>query len=416
MKLFALVCLTLFLATSAATAADPPRFELKDGDRVAFIGNTFVEREQVDCYIETALTSRYPDRNITFRNLGYSGDTVTGEARGLCSGWSQFEAPDKAFERLRKLVAEYKPTVLLINYGMTESFLGPEKLPEFTANYNKMLDALIAAAGTSPRVVLMSPNYHEDLGRPLPDPAEHNKSLKLYSKAIEEVAAKRGGFFIDLFWMTKSAPARLTSNGIHLTPYGYWYIAGMIEVWFSGQAVLGWSATLDLTVTPPKIKEAWHVKLSDVKLTNGTLEFTALGDHLPCIPMAPALPPAAGPQPNGLFVSTLPPGQHPLKVGNRVCAEVENEKAEPHATGFIEEGPDFDQVEELRKLIVAKNFDYFNYQRPDNDSYILAFRKREQGRNAVEIPQFLPFVEEKEKQIAVLRVPKPVTYTLEKVK
>ena len=73
---------------------------------------------------------------------------------------------------MRKLVAEYKPTVLLINYGMTESFFGPDKLPEFTANYNKMLDALCEAAGTSPRkLVLMSPNYHEDLGRPLPDPA-----------------------------------------------------------------------------------------------------------------------------------------------------------------------------------------------------------------------------------------------------
>ena len=87
-----------------------------------------------------------------------------------------------------------------------------------------------------------------------------------------------------------------------------------------------------------------------------------------------------------------------------------------HKLGDVDQGSDLEQAEELRKLIVAKNFDYFNYQRPDNDSYILAFRKREQGRNAVEIPQFLPFVEDKEKQIATLRVPKPVTYTLEKLK
>ena len=82
---------------------------------------------------------------------------------------------------------------------------------------------------------------------------------------------------------------------------------------------------------------------------------------------------------------------------------------------FFTAALNFDQTETLRKLIVAKNFDYFNYQRPDNDSYILAFRKREQGKNAVEIPQFLPLVEEKEKQIAALRVPTPATYTLEKV-
>src|SRR5579863_7470142 len=167
------LCLPALLCASFARGADEhPKIELKDGDRVAFIGNTFVEREQNDCYIETMLTTRFPDKNITFRNLGYSADTVTGSARGLCTGWSSFESSDQAFLRLKKLVAEFKPTVLLMNYGMTESFTGPQGIPTFKENYNKMLDALSAAAGTSPRIVLMSPNYHEDLGKPLPDPAE----------------------------------------------------------------------------------------------------------------------------------------------------------------------------------------------------------------------------------------------------
>ena len=73
------------------------------------------------------------------------------------------------------------------------------------------------------------------------------------------------------------------------------------------------------------------------------------------------------------------------------------------------------QAEQLRKLIVAKNFDFFNYWRPENDTYILGYRKGEQGRNAVELPQFKPLVEAKEKEIARLRVPQPVTYTLERV-
>ena len=57
----------------------------------------------------------------------------------------------------------------------------------------------------------------------------------------------------------------------------------------------------------------------------------------------------------------------------------------------------------LRQLIVSKNADFFNYWRPENDTYILGYRKHEQGRNAVELPQFKPLVEAKEKEIARLR-------------
>jgi len=38
-------------------------------------------REQRYGYWETVLTSRFPNKNVTFRNLGWSGDTVWGEAR-----------------------------------------------------------------------------------------------------------------------------------------------------------------------------------------------------------------------------------------------------------------------------------------------------------------------------------------------
>src|SRR5665213_2224338 len=118
MKQFVLLFAIASLAPlTFAAPTTKPIFTLNDGDRIAFIGNTFVEREQKADYIETMLISRFPRANVTFRNLGYSADTATGEARGLCAGWTQFEKPDKAFERLRKLVAEFKPTVLLINYG-----------------------------------------------------------------------------------------------------------------------------------------------------------------------------------------------------------------------------------------------------------------------------------------------------------
>ena len=75
-------------------------------------------------------------------------------------------------------------------------------------------------------------------------------------------------------------------------------------------------------------------------------------------------------------------------------------------------GPERDQVEQLRKTINAKNLLFFYRWRPQNITYLFGFRKHEQGNNAVEIPQFDPLVEAKEKEIARLRKPVPHVYEL----
>jgi len=67
-------------------------------------------------------------------------------------------------------------------------------------------------------------------------------------------------------------------------------------------------------------------------------------------------------------------------------------------------GPWLDQAEKLRQTIVEKNRLYFNRWRPQNETYLFGFRKAEQGKNAVEIPQFDPLVEQLEKEIALQRL------------
>ena len=59
----------------------------------------------------------------------------------------------------------------------------------------------------------------------------------------------------------------------------------------------------------------------------------------------------------------------------------------------------------LRQAIVAKNSLYFHRWRPQNWTYLFGFRKHEQGRNAVEVPQFEELVKAREAEIAKLRVP-----------
>ena len=104
--------LTVLLQLLAATpllAAEP--FSLENGDRVVFVGNTLIQCEQRYGYWETALTSRYPDKNVTFRNLGWSGDSVFGDAQ------ASFGKPSDGFNHLKEHVLSLKPTVIVIGYG-----------------------------------------------------------------------------------------------------------------------------------------------------------------------------------------------------------------------------------------------------------------------------------------------------------
>src|SRR5262245_17737228 len=200
----------------AAQPDNPPKaFEFKDGDRIVWIGNTLVEREQRYGYWETALLAANADKNITLRNLGWSGDTVHAEARGRFD----FDKPDVCFRQLVSLTLELKPTVILISYGTNESFEGQEGLPKFEQGLEKLLDALKPA---NARVVLFPPMLFEP---GVPD--ERNKNVLLYADAIQKVAGKRSVGFINPGVILKQklesmpAPVRLSDNGMHLTEEGY---------------------------------------------------------------------------------------------------------------------------------------------------------------------------------------------------
>jgi len=63
-------------------------------------------------------------------------------------------------------------------------------------------------------------------------------------------------------------------------------------------------------------------------------------------------------------------------------------------------GPaDCEPTLELKQLIAAKNQLFFHRYRPQNETYLLLFRKHEQGNNAVEIPQFDPLIQQADEKI-----------------
>ena len=178
-------------------APQNPTFELLDGDRVVLLGDTLIEREQAFGYIESRLTVRWPDRHITFRNLGWSADSVLGESR-VSFDWNKSE--EEWFQQVKSQISSVKPTVAILGYGMASSFAGEAGLPKFKADLNKLIDTIQELAkDTKVRFILIGPIRHETLGPPLPDPTAHNTQLELYSKAIQQLAQQRDFPFINLF-------------------------------------------------------------------------------------------------------------------------------------------------------------------------------------------------------------------------
>jgi lysophospholipase L1-like esterase len=394
-----------------AQGDQPPLFELHDGDRIVFVGDTLIERDQRYGYLETLLTIGNPDKNLIFRNLGWSGDTVGGISR------SGFDRPEAGFEQLRQQILAVKPTVVVVGYGMADSFAGEAGLPAFEQGLSRLLNVIDS---TKARVAFLSPVAHANLGRPLPDPTGHNRDVVRYRDVIKRVAKQRSANFVDLFDVFdsfySSLPAGrtggyrlLTDDGIHLTKDGYWNADLLISV-VLGQDRAASARELVLDKRGEIVGQE-GARASEVEITGVGLRFKMVDRFLPLPEQSALSQPGLGRR--RLWVRDFPPGRYDLKIDGATVATASSEGWKKGVT--LKSGPEFDQVEALRAAINRKNELFFYRWRPQNITYLLGFRKHEQGNNAVEIPQFDPLVAEQETTIARLRKPVAHVYELSRV-
>ena len=376
-------------------------FELKNGDRVAFLGDTFVERAIRFGHIETALAARWPDRNIVFRNIGWSGDSVGGRARAF------FDPIDAGFENLKSHVQLADPSVVFVCYGAMASFEGEAGLDAFIRNYNTLLDTV--ATGDR-RLVMLSPTPREALGHPMPDPTIQNQNLKVYTEALRLLASKRGIPFVDLFsTLVTSSAARqtkaITDNGIHLNNYGYTLAAERIV-----QALAEYSSVKRLSLDKDgAVKEAMGISASVSIDSDGGLGLELQDERL-------SLSPLGGDHSQNLeiAVTNLPRGNYRLEYDGKAIVTGSAQKWKRGIQLAWE--PSNEQAEELRAAVNRKNEHFFHQWRPQNETYIRGFRKHEQGQNAADLPKFDPFIEAEEMKISTLKKPQAYRLTFKRVK
>jgi hypothetical protein len=217
------VLAALVLAAAPAAGAGPA-LELQRGDRVMLVGNTLAERQLLFNHVETSLLIRFPDLQLTIRNLGWSGDTPALQPRPLNFG-----------DDTRHLTAQ-RADVMLVFFGQSESFGGEAGVAAFERDLEAYLARHLAArynGRSAPRIALVSPIAHERLPRLVHVDAEgRNRELARYTEAMRRVAARVGVPFADVFTPMREAMAKaatpLTINGIHLNEAGDRAFAGVL--------------------------------------------------------------------------------------------------------------------------------------------------------------------------------------------
>jgi putative heme-binding domain-containing protein len=221
-------------------AAEATRLKIEPDDHVCLIGNTLAERMQHDGWLETLLHDRFPQHRLTIRNLGFSADELTVRDRS-----EGFGSPDEH-------LARQEADVVLAFFGFNESFQGEAGLDKFKADLDGFIKHTLSQqynGQSAPRLVVFSPIAHEVLPDPnLPDGAENNARLAIYTEAMAQVCGANGVLFVDLFGPTKSLYARatapLTINGVHLTDEGNRQLAGVIDgaLFGSRGTAIDWAA------------------------------------------------------------------------------------------------------------------------------------------------------------------------------
>lgn len=381
--------------TSITESLQTP-FELKNGDRVVFLGNSLFEDDFQYGYLELALTTRWPGRDVTYRNLGWTGDNVYGVARSTITN------PPTGYDLLMEHITKAQPTVVFVGYGGIEAQEGEAGLAMFTDGLTKLIDKIDQLGA---RTVLLSPIPVLSADS-VANLTKRNAMLERYAATIAKMAEERGKRFVDLFKPIQEAgkTAVLTDDGVHLNEAGYYYLATILE---KGLGLAPRTKPVMITMAKTGAEAAAPVKLLETDSKTNRLTFTLDESYLQ-LPVHETNVDAGARQ--VLKIAGLKKGIYTLNADDE---EILTASANQWEAGVdIRQGPAFEQVRELQHMIVKKNELFFFQYRPLNTTYILGMRAHEQGRHAKGLEEQSLIIKWLEGQIALKRIPKPSVYKL----
>lgn len=266
----------LLVAASAVLAgtARADDFALRDGDKVAFLGDSITAARSYGKLIENYTLLRYPERRVRFINVGQGGDTAAG---GLA--------------RLERDVFDRGATVLTVAYGVNDIGWGLRADDEHKQRYLKAIgDIVRECRARGVRVYICSAAITGA------DPAKsENDFLQTMCDEGMKIARENGGQSIDVqrtmrdiqkrVWqhnanITDSAKKESlhTADGVHLNDLGQTAMAYAILKGLGAPAEV---SSVSLDAKDQKLLASSGCQVSDISGTSGHLEFTRLDEGLP---------------------------------------------------------------------------------------------------------------------------------------
>jgi lysophospholipase L1-like esterase len=422
---------TAFAAPVIPAKARTAPFQFEDGDRVVFVGATFFERAQLSEHLEATLAGTLGNKQVIFRNLGWSADTAYADSRGI------FDRPEVGYLRMVEHIRAEEPTVAMICYGQNEALTAGLTPEQYSDQLGRLLDELTASGIAC---VLVSPHELLPAAPPIPSPTRFNSRIKVYSETTGSVAQSRGLLFVDIFsgftrqlrdidfainscykmppeveekqgdsdssanWIYHS----LAENGMHFTDYGYACASLVFR-----DRLLNIPASLPVVEVDGAAKT---VTSSDAEIRNvkwnpddATLvSFEVQEKTLSALPLVISAG-AASAKDVQLHGGVISLGETSQELRQRSFLVAKESQFKQGRSFAAEVNP---QYETMRKLLLKKNELYFHRWRPQNITYLFGFRKHEQGNNAADIAKFDPFIQDLEKQIHELQQPQWRTVVL----
>lgn len=124
--------------------------------RIVSVGGSLIYGMEKHGYFEAAITARWPHHDITFRNLGWPADDVSGTARGeFKSGrgpgtWRpEAGQPGAGYQELLGQVRATKPTTIMVGYGSEAAYAETdEQMKNFDTAYLRLIEDLEKPAPT----------------------------------------------------------------------------------------------------------------------------------------------------------------------------------------------------------------------------------------------------------------------------
>lgn len=314
---FSPLLLTILVARILACAAvGQSDFFLRDGDKVAFLGDSITAARGYTKIVEHYTLMRFPERRVEFVNAGQGGDTASG-----------------SLKRLERDVFSQGATVMILTFGINDIGWGTKADDAHKQLYLDGVRSAIEqcrARGVRP-VVCSAPITAE-----APATAETGY-LQILGDAGLALAKSLGVKTIDMQRGMREIqhrveesntrekdPAKQTRlhhpDGIHLNDLGQLAMAYVMLKGLDAPAEIS-SATLD-AATSSQI-EAKGCSLKDIKHLTDGIAFTRLDEGLPL-----NLGPLSGlqygwiPVPDGLngyrlTIRNLPPGEYSMQAGGR---------------------------------------------------------------------------------------------------